>query len=85
MKRLAINANGNTTTSFAGELNPTGVGSMLMCVCMFVCVYLGSISSLTYIRLNITDNVHFLYCGIAREPREPGAKWLSFASTFCDR
>ena len=25
MKRLAINANGNTITSFARELNPTGV------------------------------------------------------------
>ena len=26
MKRLAINANGNTITSFARELNPTGGG-----------------------------------------------------------
>ena len=29
MKRLAINANGNTITSFAGELNPTGVGEYI--------------------------------------------------------
>ena len=29
MKRLAINANGNTITSFARELNPTGVGEYI--------------------------------------------------------
>ena len=29
MKRLTINANGNTITSFARELNPTGVGEYI--------------------------------------------------------
>ena len=29
MKRLTINANGNTITSFAGELNPTRVGEYI--------------------------------------------------------
>ena len=29
MKRLAINANGNTITSFAIELNPTGAGEYI--------------------------------------------------------
>ena len=29
MKRLVINANGNTITSFARELNPTGVGEYI--------------------------------------------------------
>ena len=29
MKRLAINANGNTITSFARELNPTQVGEYI--------------------------------------------------------
>ena len=38
MKRLAINANGNTITSFAGELNPTGAGEYV-CVCVCVCVF----------------------------------------------
>ena len=43
IKRLAVNANGNTITSFARELNPTGVGEYIyiyiyiyiyMCVCV---------------------------------------------------
>ena len=63
MKRLAINTNGNTITSFAGELNLTGVGDYLSLslyiyiyiyirVCVCVCVCLASISSLTTISLN---------------------------------
>ena len=47
MKRLAINANGNTITSFVRELNPMGVGEYIyiniyiniyVCVCVCVCV-----------------------------------------------
>ena len=37
MKRLAINANGNTITSSAGELNPTGAGEYIY-ICVCVCV-----------------------------------------------
>ena len=29
MKRLAVNANGNMITSFARELNPTGIGEYI--------------------------------------------------------
>ena len=48
MKSLAINVNGNTITSFARELNPTGVGKYIyiyiyiyiyVCVCVCVCVF----------------------------------------------
>ena len=31
IKRLAINANGNTITSFAGKLNPTGIEKYIFC------------------------------------------------------
>ncbi len=56
MKTLAINANGNTITSFAREHNPTGVGGIYiylsiylsiyiyiyMCVCVCVCTHVNT-------------------------------------------
>ena len=55
MKRLAINANGNTITSFTGELNPTGGRGVYiyiyiyiyiyMCVCVCVFINLSSLSA----------------------------------------
>ena len=43
MKRLAINANGNTITSFAGKLKPTGVGeyiSFSLSLSLYIYIYI---------------------------------------------
>ena len=44
MKRLAINANGNTITSFAGELNPTRVGEYI-----YIYIYIYIYKVMTYV------------------------------------
>ena len=40
MKWLAINANGNTITSFARELNPTGAGEYISLVYIYIYIYI---------------------------------------------
>ena len=43
MKRLAINANGNTITSFAGELNPTWIEeylSIYLSIYLYIYIYI---------------------------------------------
>ena len=40
MKRLAINANGNTITSFAREINPTWVGEYISFKCSDIYIYI---------------------------------------------
>ena len=43
MKRIAINANGNTITSFAGELSPTGSGeylSLSLSLSLYIYIYI---------------------------------------------
>ena len=49
MKRLAINANGNTITSFAGDLNPTGVGEYIH-IYIYIYIYM-----YVYIKENSKD------------------------------
>ena len=52
-----MNANDNTITSFARELNPTGVGEHIY-VCMYVCMYVDGVSMCLYVCLCITDFIY---------------------------
>ena len=55
MKRLAINANGNTITSFAGELNPTGVGEYIY-IYIYMRLYIKGFSIKYPARIDMPSN-----------------------------
>ena len=56
MKRLAINANGNTITSFAGELKPTGVGEYLSLLSSTLYIYIYIYTSSRHLTYQLSEN-----------------------------